>query len=471
MSYAEFLDGKRQMGGDHGFDPTWMPDALFDFQRSLVEWSTRRGRAAVLADTGLGKSVVELVWAENVAKKTGKKVLILAPLAVSSQMVREGQKFGIEVEKLGGGIPKGRIGVSNYEKLHLFDSSDYAGVVGDESSCLKAYGGVRRKEITDFLRKVEYRLLCTATAAPNDHIELGTHSEALGELGYIDMLGRFFVNDQRTVRPMRSRARSHSESDEHGKWRFKKHAKQPFWRWVCSWARALRRPSDIGFDDSRFILPPLVENLHFVKARAKRAGFIFDLPSVGLREQREERRRTIRERCEKVAELVIANAPRKSLVWCQLNPEGDLLEKLIPGAVQVAGKDGDEKKEESLLAFAEGDLRVLVSKPKIAGFGLNLQRCSHVTFFPSHSFEMHYQGIRRCWRFGQDHSVVVDVVSTEGEKEVMDNLQRKQKQADEMFGALVRHVQEAVGIVRTEMSENKIVPPSFLRTVREENGR
>src|SRR3990172_1912226 len=264
----------------------------------------------------------------------------------------------------------------------------------------------------------------------------------------MDMLSRFFRNDQNNAshRIMHGLRWSHKEPGS--VWRFKGHAEHDFWRWVCSWARAVRRPSDLGFDDGPFVLPALEEHEHIVEARTLRDGMLFALPAVGLAEQREERRRTIEERCERVAALV-ANSDQ-SLVWCHLNPEGDLLERLIPYAVQVSGSDSDDAKEERLLAFAAGEIRVLVTKPKIGAWGLNLQRCAHVTFFPSHSYEQYYQGVRRCWRFGQTRPVRVDIVSTESESGVLANLRRKAEQADRMFSALIAEMHNAVAIGRTK---------------------
>lgn len=453
-TYQDFLAAKAQANNDAGFDPEWMPDFLYPFQVSIVEWAVRKGRAAIFADCGLGKTPMQLVWAENVVRHTNRPVLIVTPLAVSHQTVTEAGKFGIDCHRVSDGrVPTGaRVLVTNYERLHHFSANDFSGVVCDESSILKNFDGARRGIVQEFARTLPYRLLCTATAAPNDYIELGTSSEALGELGHTDMLGRFFKNDQGVVAPMRytgfGNPRGHEPvGGRTDKWRFKKHAEQPFWQWVCSWARAVRRPSDLGFDDNGFVLPELTEVEHIVKARAKRDGLLFDLPAVGLREEREERRRTIQERCEQVAALTTGTD--QSLVWCHLNPEGDLLERLIPDAKQVAGSDSDDAKEERLLAFARGELRVLVTKPKIGAWGLNLQRCAHVTFFPSHSYEQYYQGVRRCWRFGQTRPVRVDVVSTEGEHNVMLNLQRKAAAADRMFSSLVAHMNDAARLART----------------------
>jgi hypothetical protein len=459
--YGQFLDSKRHLGGQHGFEPVWMPDFLYDFQASLVDWATRRGRAAIFADCGLGKTPMQLVWAQNVVQKTGGAVLIATPLAVSYQVLAEAEKFGIEAHRVVDGTwGRPGIAVTNYERLDRFRPSDFVGMVCDESSILKNFDGVRRKAVTEFMKKLPYRLLCTATAAPNDYIELGTSAEALGELGHSDMLARFFKNDQ-NVSNTRVAWRGQG-GVEKMKWRFRGHAEIPFWRWVSSWARAVRRPSDLGFEDGRFVLQPLQEREEVVAARSVRDGMLFSLPAVGLREEREERRRTVQERCERIGELVAGDD--HALVWCHLNSEGDLLADLIDGSEQVAGSDSDDRKEGILSAFAAGNLRVLVTKPKIGAWGLNLQRCAHVTFFPSHSYEQYYQGVRRCWRFGQERPVVVDVVATEGEAGIKDNLQRKSEQADKMFSSLVAHMNEAISITTNGFYAKEEVPSWLSKT-------
>jgi hypothetical protein len=454
VSYEDFLQRKTQGGADSGFDPLWIPSFLFDFQQSLVEWAIRKGRGATFADCGLGKTPMGLVWAENVARKTDKPVLYLTPLAVASQTVREAHKFDIEAHVAREGMVAGRILVTNYERLHYFQPDDFSGVVCDESSILKSFAGQRRGEITAFMRKVPYRLLQTATAAPNDYVELGTSSEALGYMGHMDMLNRFFKNDLNNSATGRMRG-------EVIKWRLKGHAEEPFWRWVCSWARAIRRPSDLGFDDAKFVLPPLQEVEHLVEANSLADGMLFAMPAQGLKEQREERRRTVRERCEQVAALV-NDTGQPALVWCHLNEEGDLLEKMIPDAVQVSGSDSDDRKEERLEAFADGRARILITKPKIGAWGLNFQHCNHITFFPSHSFEQYYQSVRRCWRFGQKRPVKVDIITTEGERGVMKNLQRKATQADKMFSNLVAEMNHSISIGRIDNMTKQIQVPSWL---------
>ena len=457
MEYAAFLDDKAQRADRQGFAPDDLPAFLFPFQSALVDWALRTGRGEIMADCGLGKTPMELAWADGVARHAGGRVLILTPLAVGAQMLAECEKFGIEAARSKTGKPAGALTITNYERLHLFDPTDFVGCVCDESSILKSFDGTRRGEITAFMRKMRYRLLATATAAPNDYIELGTSSEALGYLGHMDMLNRFFKNDLNNSAQGRMRG-------EVIKWRFKGHAETPFWRWVCSWARAMRRPSDLGFADDAFILPPLQEIEHLVDVSRPRDGMLFALPAVGLKEQREERRITIADRCEKVASLV-ADTGKPALVWCHLNEEGDLLERLIPGAVQVRGSDSDDAKEERLTAFARGEARVLVTKPRIGAWGLNFQHCSHVTFFPSHSFEQYYQGVRRCWRFGQRSPVRVDIVTTEGERGVLKNLQRKAAQSDKMFSNLVAEMNAALRIDRASPFTRQQELPPWLSTI------
>lgn len=464
--YETFLEQKSQFGADSGFEPLWLPEFLFDFQVAICDWAIRRGRAAILADCGLGKTPMQLVWSENVVRKTNKRVLIATPLAVSEQTIREGAHFGIEVARSKTGIlPKAKIVITNYESLHHFNSNDFAAMVCDESSAIKNFDGKRKALVTEFMRCLPYRLLCTATAAPNDHIELGTSSEALGELGYMDMLGRFFKQDTSIPTKISLRKSPHNKyamqiTDRGTKYRFKKHAEDTFWRWVCSWARACRKPSDLGFDDSKFKLPNLIERDTVVKSSKPMDGFLFEVPAVGLPEQRAELRHTIRERCEAVAEILSTGGP--GVAWCHLNPEGDLLERMIPDARQVSGSQSDDEKEELFKAFSSGQLRVLVTKPKIGAWGLNWEFCSRTTMFPSHSFEQYYQAIRRFWRFGQKKPVTVDVITTEGQRDVLLNLQRKAKAADAMFSSLVEHMNYSLGLARSTDITRKVEVPAWL---------
>lgn len=452
-NYSDFLDSKASAGANSGFTPTFMPSCLFDFQAAMCEYAIKKGRAALLEDCGLGKTLQHLVWSQNIVEHTNKPVLVLTPLAVAEQTRREAGKFGIETKRSDSGQVAGKITITNYEKLHLFNWQDFSAVVCDESSRIKSANSSTKQQVTDFMRKIQYRLLCTATAAPNDYLELGTSSEALGYLGFLDMLNRFFKNDNNNT----TMRRMYGEAP---KWRFRGHAELPFWRWVCSWARALRKPSDIGFDDRDFVLPPLSEEEHVVEARTLAEGMLFSLPAADLFEQRRERKRTIVERCEKVAQLVDTGKP--ALVWCHLNDEGNLLEQLIPDAIQVSGRDNDYQKEEKLLAFADGKSRVLITKPKIGAHGLNLQHCSHITFFPSHSYEQYYQGVRRCWRFGQKNPVKVDIVMTEGERKVMKNLKRKAVAADVMFTNLVLEMNNSIGIKHENKMTKEMEVPTWL---------
>ncbi len=454
MKYTEFIRSKQHTGSEYGFKPVFMPDNLFDFQKHMVEWSVKNGRCAILEDCGLGKTFQELVWAENVHRHTNKPVLILMPLAVSAQTIREAEKFDIEACRSFDGKPSTGITITNYEQLHKFDSNDYSGVVCDESSILKSFNGQRKSEITDFMRKMPYRLLATATAAPNDYIELGTSSEALGHLGYMDMLNRFFKNDMNNS----STKRMYGEAP---KWRFKGHAELAFWQWVTSWARAIRKPSDLGFNDDGFILPPLEIKKHLIDFDFIPDDQLFSSPAMTLQTQREETKRSITERCEKVAELVNGTG-KPALVWCNRNEEGDLLENLINGSVQVAGKHTDEQKEERLLSFADEKTRVLITKPRIGAWGLNFQHCAHETYFPTHSYEQLYQAIRRCYRFGQKNKVVVDIVLTPGESRILDNLEAKSAKADAMFDNLIAEMNNAQKIDNLVKFNTQLEIPSWL---------
>lgn len=457
MEYKDFINSKSQIDINSGFDPIFMPDFLFGFQKYLVEWAVKKGRGAIFSDCGSGKSIMQIVWAENIIRKTKKNVLILTPLSVSHQTVKEAEKFGIEARRSTDGKAFKGITITNYEKLHLFNDNDFCGVVCDESGCLKNFNGARKKIITEFMKKLPYRLLCTATAAPNDYVELGTSSEALGEMGFMDMLGKFFKNTQSNC-ALKTKYRQ--RGDVAPKWMFKKHAEQLFWKWVCSWARAMRKPSDLGFDDRDFILPKLIEKQTVVKCSRPFNGKLFVEMAQGLSEQRKERRLTLTERCEVAAEKV--KNDKVAIVWCHLNPEGDLLEKIIPGAKQIKGAMSDERKEEVFKAFLENEIRVMVIKPKIGAFGLNFQNCSHMTFFPSHSYEEYYQGVRRCWRFGQKKPVTVDIITTEGELAVLKNLQRKALAAEKMFDNLIGYMNQSLSIKEANNHIEKEVIPSWL---------
>jgi hypothetical protein len=373
---------------------------------------------------------------------------VLSPLAVARQTVREGEKFGIQVTRCNDGNPAKGINVTNYEKLHHFDPKDFVAVVCDESSILKSFDGKRKSEITEFMRTMKYRLLCTATAAPNDYVELGT--------------SQFFKNDQNTCdsRMIRRRAPGMGGPISRG-WRFKGHAETPFWRYVCSWSRAARNPSDWGFPDDRFVLLELIEREHIVDTRTLADGYLFALPATNMREERDERRRTIQERCEKAAALV-RDTGEPAVIWCHLNAEGDLLEKMIPDGMQISGAMSDEEKEDRYEAFSTGKLRVLIIKPKIGAWGLNWQHCNHVVSFASHSYEQYYQAVRRCWRFGQKRDVISDLIATEGERGAKENMQRKSEAADRMFSRRVEHMGDALKVDGAHQFDKKAQVPAWL---------
>lgn len=453
MSYENFIYGKSRHCELDGFEPVWMPEFLFDFQRHLVEWAVRQGRAALFEDCGLGKTAQQLVWAHNVVMKTNKPVMLATPIAVGAQTLREADKFGVAARRTKDGVmtEESLVWITNYEQLHKYDPSKFAGFVGDESSAIKDFKSERKSVVTEFTRNIPYRLLCTATAAPNDFWELGTSSEVLGRLGFRDMITTFFK--QETSKDGRGWGRT--------KYRFRGHAEHPFWSWVCSWARSIQRPSDIGFDDSRFALPELRETEFVVETAKPRPGMLFAIPARDIREERAERRHSIAERCE-AAVAIASKAKGPCVAWCELNDEADELERSIPGAVQVSGDDSDDEKEERLSAFSLGQITRLITKPKIGAWGLNWQHCRDVIVFPSHSFEQYYQLVRRCYRFGQTKPVNVSLVVCEGERGVLNSIRRKQDQARKMFAEMVAHMNDALHLVSKDSFTQKEEVPSWL---------
>ncbi len=403
---------------------------LFEFQKDCLLWALRRGRAALFQDCGLGKSFQQLDWSRIVAAHTQGKILILAPLAVAQQTVREGAKFGIPVgyAKNASEI-KEAITITNYERLDSFDPGEFAGVVLDESSVLKAYDGKTRTQIIESFKQTPFRLACTATPAPNDFMELGNHAEFLGAMTRAEMLSMFFVHDGGSTQD----------------WRVKGHAEDAFWRWICSWAVMLRKPSDLGYDDGAFTLPPLEMHEHVIAAdhrTAHRSGMLFKMEALTLDEQRKARRGTLDDRVAKCAELVNAS-DEPWIVWCELNDEGDALEAAIHGAVQVAGSDDPDVKIARALDFVVGNSRVMVSKSSIFGYGLNFQHCRNMAFVGvSHSFEQFYQAVRREWRFGQTRTVNCHIITSELEGRVVANLQRKERDAAKMAAAMLVHMRD-----------------------------
>jgi superfamily II DNA or RNA helicase len=426
-SYQEFLESKRVLDAPSGFDPKSLNLQLFDFQKDIVRWALRRGRAAIFADCGLGKTPMQLEWANQVCANTLGKCLILTPLAVSYQTVEEGRKFGIDVNmcRTNEDVNQG-INVTNYEKLEHFNCSQFNAVVLDESSILKNYSGKFRNKIIEVFAKTPYRLACTATPAPNDYMELGNHAEFLGVLSRTEMLSMFFVHD----------------GGETSKWRLKGHAESDFWKWLSSWAVYIRKPSDLGYSDQSFKLPELNTIKHRLNCDKATPGYLFAVPGESLNDQRAIKRASIADRVAECAELVNASNEHW-VVWCELNDEANMLEQMILDSVQVAGSDDPEKKETRLLDFSHGKVRVLITKPSIAGHGMNWQHCRNMAFVSlSHSYESFYQAIRRCWRFGQERPVNAHVITMNTEDPIVENINRKQQEADRMAESLVEHMSE-----------------------------
>ena len=430
--YKAFVERKTHLAGEFGFKPIYENPFCHDFQNHLIEWALRQGRGATFADCGLGKTLMQLVWAENVHRKTNRPVLVLAPLSVSAQTVEEAEKFGMAaVRSQDGKFPAGSgIVCTNYERLHYFNADDFAGVVCDESSILKNFDGAIKAAITDFMRKVKYRSMYTATPSPNDYTELGTSSEALGDMAYMDMLQTFFRSNDDTLHP------AHMGQQ----WRFKGHAEPHFWRWVASWARAVRKPSDLGFDDKGWSLPELIEMHHEIGSDPL-DGQLFAMPVKGLIEEREERRATIEPRCELAAELLQRHD--SGVAWCHFNREAEYLTEIIPGAVNLSGSDKDEAKEEKFAAFKSGQIKYLVTKPKIAALGVNWQHSAACTYFDDYSYEQYYQAVRRFWRFGQKRPVTVHQIGTTSLSNVANSRKRKAEAASKMFEEMMHHMVEA----------------------------
>lgn len=412
-AYQDFIATKGYVHLDAGFDPGQMPDYLMDFQRDITAWACRRGRAAIFADTGLGKTVMQLTWAAKVEDETNKPVLVVAPLCVAQQTVSEGRKFGILARyKREPGFSNERIHITNYEMLKNFDPADYAGLVLDESSILKGMDGRFRKYVTDFASTIPYRLSCTATPSPNDFMELGTQAEFLGIMSQVEMLATFFIHD----------------GSDTSKWRLKGHGRARFWEWLATWAAYIRHPADLGYSSEGYDLPPLNMSEHVIETGV--TDGLFAKVAQGLQERNEARRESVDLRVEKAAE--IANSiDGPCVIWCHLNDESEKLAAQIDGGQQVFGSMSPDAKEKAISAFTSGDLLKLVTKPKIAGFGLNWQHCNNMIFVGlSDSWESFYQAVRRCWRFGQTMPVNVHIISADTEGAVLENIRRKQAQHD-----------------------------------------
>jgi superfamily II DNA or RNA helicase len=428
MTYQEFLDSKSSACKPAGFDPQQFTASLFPFQRDIVTMACRVGKFCIWADCGMGKTAMQLEWAHQVHLETGGNVLVLAPLAVAHQTVREGSKFNIPCQFAATQAEvKPGITVTNYEKLAHFDAGSFAGVVLDESSILKAYTGKTRNQIIESFEQTPYRLACSATPAPNDHMELGNHAEFVGVMTRTEMLAMFFVHD----------------GGDTAKWRLKGHAQSKFWEWVCSWAVTIRKPSDLGYDDGDFVLPALqiqdctVETPRDAIPDDAGQMALFAMEARSLNDQRKVRKASMQLRVDAASQLANSNG-EQWLVWCDLNDESKSLTAAIDGAVEVCGADSDDHKRQAAIDFQDGKIRVLVSKPSIFGFGLNFQRCHNVAFVGlSHSYEAFYQAIRRCWRFGQQQPVNAHIIYDVGEGRVIENIRRKEADSIQMAQSMV----------------------------------
>jgi len=428
MKYNKFIESKQTFDTSTGIkNPESINPMLFDFQSDITKWALRRGRAAIFADCGLGKTPMQLEWADHVCKHTKSNVLIVAPLAVSSQTVKEGVKFGVDVNQCNDASDvEFGISITNYEKLHKFNPDQFSGIVLDESSILKSYAGKYRTDLIEQWGSVQFRLACTATPAPNDFMELGNHSEFLGAMTRTEMLSMFFVHD----------------GGETQKWRLKGHAESEYWKWLCSFAVMIQKPSDIGYDDGDFMLPDLKIHQSVVETTPTNGEYLFAMEAQTLQERIGARRDSIADRVAKCAELV--NDSKESwLIWCNLNNESAALAKAIDGAVEVKGSDKHEHKESAMMGFSSGDVRILVTKPSIAGFGMNWQHCHNVAFVGlSDSYEQFYQAIRRCWRFGQQSNVNCHIITADTEGSVVKNIQRKEMDAARMAENMVKNMSD-----------------------------
>lgn len=432
MNYLDFISAKRHTSGSFGFDPVWMPDSAFDFQQAIIEKALKKGRIGVFADTGLGKTLIQISIAENVIRKTNGRVLILTPLAVAFQFIDEADRIGVsDIEHIKDARMSKKIVVCNYERLHLLNPDDFTCVMLDESSILKNFAGKTRDQVVAFIKRVPYRFLSTATPSPNDFIELGNSSEALGYMGYMDMLSRFFRSNQNSVD---SNNRNIGE-----KFYLKPHAESDFFAWVNQWSVMIKKPSDLGFSDEGYDLPPLKINNHIVNNAdtwcIDGQAALFAMPAATMTEVREEQKLTVKERCERAVSLA---SGKTSVYWCNLNDESELLSDLDREAVEIIGGMSIDQKEEILVSFARGEIKRLITKAKMTSMGLNWQHCNHTVFFPTWSYEQYYQAIRRFWRFGQKSEVVCDMVISEGQERVIEALKQKTEKAITLYGNLVQ---------------------------------
>lgn len=453
--YEKFLENKRHSIGNFGFKANYIPDIAFDFQKHVIEKAVEKGRVGVFLDTGLGKTLVQLAIAKNVVNHTNKRVLILTPLAVSFQFILEAEKLGIDdIEVSKNGKFKKKIVIANYERLHYFDSKDFVCLILDESSILKNFDGKIKNEITSFVKKMPYRFLSTATPSPNDFIELGTSSEALGYMGYMDMLGKFFKNNQNSVD---SNNRNIGE-----KFYLKPHAEKDFFAWVNQWSIMAKMPSDLGFSNERYNLPELIVNKHVVKNEVPlvvdNQVQMFNRPAMNFSEIRAEVKQTIDRRCEIALELA---KYKTSVYWVNRNDESKILKESDTEAVEIIGSQSIDKKEEILKAFSEGQIKRLITKAKMTGMGLNWQHCNHSVFFPTYSYEQYYQAIRRFWRFGQTKDVTIDMVISDGQTRVLEALEQKTQKAIELHKNLTENVNRSFEH-KTKEFNKELIKPKFL---------
>jgi len=454
MNYNDFIDSKRHRPSKYGIDVGFMPKSMFDYQEHVTRYAIEKGRCAVFLDTGLGKTLIELTVAQNYVEKLNKPVLILTPLAVAFQFIKEAEKFGIgDIAYSKDGKFTSKIVVCNYERLDKFNPDDFGCVILDESSILKNFDGATKAAVTSFMKRVKYRYLFTATPSPNDFIELGTSSEALGYMGYMDMLSTYFANNENNIRPQ----------DIGTKYYLKPHAYNAFFDWVSGWSISMRKPSDMGFSDEKHILPELNINYHSVHNEKNwivdGQVMMFNIVAKRMSEVREEQKMTQTQRCERAVEL--SSAHETSVYWCNFNREGELLSEMDKEAHEIHGGMDIDKKEELLLAFSNRDIKKLITKAKMTAFGLNWQHCNHTVYFPTFSYEQYYQAIRRFWRFGQTMPVTVDIVHSDGQKRVVEGLTSKADKMNELFSKLNNQLNAAQERQRENFNK-PVTLPSFI---------
>lgn len=455
MTYEQLIMSKTHTTGDFGFKANFYPNIAFDFQKHIIDLAIKKGRKAIFADTGLGKTLIQLSLAQNVVLKTNKRVLILTPLAVGFQFLKEAEKIGVpDVYQTIKGELKGKIIICNYERLHFLDPKDFECVICDESSILKNSKGAIKNMVVSFMRKMPYRFLSTATPSPNDFIELGTSSEALGYMGYMDMLGKFFKSNQNSV--------DSNNRNIGSKFYLKPHAENDFFAWVNQWAVMIKMPSDLGFSNDGYNLPRLNINNHMVKNQSlidvNGQVQMFTPIAKTMTEVRHEQKQTEQSRSEKAVELAKG---KTSVYWCNTNNESKILKTLDSEAVEIIGSQTIEQKEERLIAFANGEIKRLITKAKMTGMGLNWQHCNHAVYFPTWSYEQYYQAIRRFWRFGQKKEVFIDLVLSDGQTRVIQALEEKTKKSIELYQNLVNNVNSSYEDSVKEFDKD-IIKPKFL---------